>query len=90
MFQMDKKILKYDESQMLAAITAVKAGWTTAKASKHYKVPRTTLLYKLSGKYPISRKMGPPSYLTKEHEAILSKWIITSQKAGFPVSKIYV
>lgn len=81
------KILKYDENQILDAIQAVQNGMPILEASKRYKVPRTTLTYKLSGRYPIERKMGPASYISKEHEGIIVRWILESQKKGFPISR---
>lgn len=82
------RILKYEEGMMLEAIKAVKEGrMSVNKASKQFKVPRTTLTYKLSGKYPVERKMGPSSYLSN-YEGIIAKWIISSQKQGFPISKV--
>ncbi|PSN45450.1 hypothetical protein C0J52_15059 [Blattella germanica] len=82
----EKKILKYEENQMLQALEAVKNVMPIASASKLYKVPKTTLMCKNSGKYPVKRQMGPFCVLGKEYEDILVKWILESQKNGFPIS----
>ncbi|KAF5285695.1 hypothetical protein FQA39_LY16501 [Lamprigera yunnana] len=54
-----KKILQYPESTMQEALSATEKGMPVKTASKMFKVPKITLLYKLRGKNPESRKMGP-------------------------------
>ncbi|KAJ3643900.1 hypothetical protein Zmor_026582 [Zophobas morio] len=83
----NKKILKYSEADMLQALGAVTSGMAVSTASRTYKVPRTTLLYKHAGKYPIKRKMGPDTVLSNEEEQALVRWMLHIAKAGFPATK---
>lgn len=83
----EKKILNYDESSMETALHAVKNGMSVFKASKEFKVPRTTLYYKYKGKYPEQRKMGRATYLTPREEDGLVKWVLHMKECGFPVTK---
>lgn len=82
-----KKILKYPEERMVAAIAAVKEGLGLKKAARQFDVPKTTLLYKVRGVYPEKRKMGPETIFSIEEEKLLSDWVLSTAKAGFPVSK---
>ncbi|KAJ4438109.1 hypothetical protein ANN_14048 [Periplaneta americana] len=66
-------ILRYSEESMAAALNAVRKGQSITSAAKEFGVPKTTLLYKASGKYPEGRKMGPDTLFTKEEESFLSK-----------------
>ncbi|KAF9406540.1 hypothetical protein HW555_013128, partial [Spodoptera exigua] len=45
-----------------------------------------TLSYKVHGKTPFERRMGPESYLSTEQENVLVLWILEMAKAGFPVT----
>lgn len=79
--------LKYSEEQMSLAINAVKQGMPVSTAAKTFKVPRTTLLDKKSGRTPIYRKMGPPSILSLLEEEILVNWIFLMTQKHQPVTK---
>ena len=81
------KRLQYSENDMEKALEAVKNGIPVFRASKMFNVPRTTLLYKHTGKYPVERKIGPETVLSKHEEALLVDWIFKSVDAGFPVTK---
>lgn len=86
--QSQKKILKYDHSAMVNALTAVKKKEMSVKAAaKAFNVPRTTLLYKVNGRYPEERKMGPKTNLTIEEENILIEWMFRCASRGFPVTR---
>jgi hypothetical protein len=67
------------------AMRRCKLGIPVATAAKRHKVPRTTLLYKKTGKYPVERKIGAPTVLKKEEEAALVTWLKGDR--GFPVTK---
>lgn len=79
--------LKYSEEQMSLALNAVKQGMPVATAAKTFKVPRTTLLDKKTGRTPINRKMGPPSVLSLLEEEILVNWIFLMTQKHQPVTK---
>lgn len=82
-----KHRMNYSNELMQNAVTAVKSGMSCSEASRKYKVPRITLLYKVQGKFK-DKKCGRESYLNHEEEKLLVDWIVTMGKAGFPVTKI--
>ncbi|CAF4828048.1 unnamed protein product [Pieris macdunnoughi] len=55
-------------------------------AAKKFNVPRITLKYKVEGKHPIDRKMGPPAVLSRTEEKTIVDWIFEMARAGFPVT----
>lgn len=79
--------LNYREDAMMAAVEDVRLHKTAIRtAAKKFGVPRTTLKYKVEGKSPIHRKMGPPSILSQEEEAEICRWVKKMALAGFPVT----
>lgn len=38
-------------------------------------------------RYPVQRKMGPPTILTPQEEMLLTRWINASAKKGIPITK---
>lgn len=61
---------------MQQALLAVKHNNVSVKsAAKQFKVPKTTLHYKVSGKYPEERQMGPKTNLLQEEKTIIVDWI---------------
>ncbi|KAG5895399.1 hypothetical protein JTB14_018753 [Gonioctena quinquepunctata] len=56
-------------------------------SSKTFCVPKTTLLYKSTGVYPIERKIGPETVLSTEEKTLLVRWILHVGNVGFPVTK---
>ncbi|KAJ8915297.1 hypothetical protein NQ315_014805 [Exocentrus adspersus] len=82
------KRLQYLEADMLKAIVAARTGMMSIrKASVSFQVPRTTLIDKLKGRVPIERKIGASSILSSDEEQHLVTWILSSAKAGFPITK---
>lgn len=81
------KYYKYTKDDLKNALEAIKNGVPCATASKEYRVPRTTLIGKIKGKYPEDCRNGAPTILTVEEENLLINWIINLGKMGFPVSK---
>ena len=79
---------KYAQETIMQALAAINNGMTIYAASKHFGIPKTTLLYKHNGKRPLSGKSGPPTTFTPQEEQILVDWIIQMGKAGFPITKI--
>ncbi|XP_060803913.1 uncharacterized protein LOC132902523 [Amyelois transitella] len=80
------KMLSYSEEDMMKAYSDVKSGMSISAASKKYSIPYSTLSYKVNGKTPLERRMGPVSYLSAEQEDIIVLWILEMAKAGFPVT----
>ncbi|KAK9752986.1 CENP-B N-terminal DNA-binding domain [Popillia japonica] len=85
---MSKNILKYDDKLMQQALVAVKQNHVSVKsAAKQFNVPMTTLYYKVTGKYPEKRQMGPKTNLREEEEKIIIEWIFKSSHRDFPITK---
>lgn len=84
------KKLQYSEQDLQNALLAVENGMSFYKASQIYNIPKTTLLYKKSGKTPMARRMGPETILSEEEENLIVKWIFYVGDRGFPVSKDYL
>ncbi|XP_077294939.1 uncharacterized protein LOC143917331 [Arctopsyche grandis] len=82
-----RKVPNYSEEQMLNAIDDVLNGTPGAAAARRFAVPRVTLMYKVRGKAPVHRRMGPHSALNKEEECTLIEWIVEMSKSGFPITK---
>lgn len=72
---------------MKNALQAMTDGLTCREAARTFKVPRSTLFYKHSGKYPVERKMGPVTVLSPNEEKLLSDWILHMDNHGFPITK---
>ncbi|KAG8274777.1 hypothetical protein J6590_100278 [Homalodisca vitripennis] len=53
----------YKHEDLLLALDAVKKGESINSASKRFGIPQSTLSYKVSGKLPLDRKMGPQPLL---------------------------
>lgn len=84
---MSQKYRKYSKEDLKKAIHAVKNGMPCFTASKQFRVPRVTLYYKVTGKYAVDAKSGTSTILTSEEEHLLTEWIISVGKTGFPVTK---
>ncbi|KAH9642242.1 hypothetical protein HF086_005572 [Spodoptera exigua] len=80
------KMFSYSEDYMVKAYTEVKSGISISAAAKKYNIPYSTLSYKVHGKTPFERRMGPESYLSTEQENVLVLWILEMAKAGFSVT----
>lgn len=50
-------------------------------------IPSDILTYKVEGKFPIGKRVGPKCIFDTEQENILDNWIFAMAKAGFPVIK---
>lgn len=82
-----KKNKKYSEHELDEAIQAINNGMSVNKASKTFRIPRTTLKDKIHGRYPVHCKIGAPPILSDEEEKILVNWILNENKRMFPVTK---
>lgn len=80
-------MFNYKEEDMKNALQAMADGMKCGKAARTFKVPRTTLRYKYTGKYPKERKMGPITVLAPHQEKLLCDWIIHMESHGFPITK---
>ncbi|XP_051162064.1 uncharacterized protein LOC127282037 [Leptopilina boulardi] len=77
----------YTELDVEKALAAIKNGMSIRNASKIYQIPRTTLLYKYTGKSPISAKKGPALVLTEKEENELVSWFTMISDKGFTLTK---
>lgn len=50
------------------AIDAVKCGESASEVSRRFDVPRSTLIYKATGKSPAERRMGPSPALAHQQK----------------------
>lgn len=72
---------------MLNAVDAVNKGENLGLVAKRFRVPRVTLRNKVTGKSPLICSMGPETYLTKDEENILEKWIVDMYCRRAPITK---
>ena len=77
----------YTGADVENALAEIKKGMSIRNASKMFQIPRTTLLYKHTGKSPISAKKGPALVLTEKEETQLELWFIDVSEKGFAVTK---
>lgn len=77
----------YSKQQLSDALEAVERGISITVASKTFGIPRTTLLYKSTGKFPVNATMGPATILTAAEEAILVEWILSLANMHYPITK---
>lgn len=76
--------LNYNKESMEKAIEAVKKGMSKSRASLKFKVPRTTLIDKISGTHLL--KPGRPCILTVEEEQMIAKTVGAVSNWGFPMT----
>lgn len=75
---------KYTDDDFSKAIADVKAGRLSIRAAAaQYKIPRTTIGDHMKGR--VVTKIGRPTVLSEEEEAILSSRLITCAEFGFPM-----
>lgn len=80
----------YSEEAMVKAIDAVKSGDSASEVSRRFDVPRSTLIYKATGKSPAERRMGPSPALGTSAEKMLVNWVMGLAQRGFPSYKLYL
>ena len=83
-----KYCVNYSEHNVAEAIKYVKAGNSTLKASKLFKIPYQTLRDKYSNKHP--KIKGTESILNADEEVLLKDWIFDMAKRGMPRSRFQV
>ena len=78
---------KYDEEALIRALDDIQNNGLSKKAaSKKYKIPRSTLQFRLSQKFT-KTSLGPKPILSTDEEQILINWILESYRKGFPRRK---
>lgn len=82
-----KNCKTYTLESVALAMEEVSNGSTVYAAAKKYKIPRTSLFFKTTGKNQFGKKSGPPTVLSMEEEISLKDWIISMAANGFPVTK---
>ncbi|XP_033223648.1 uncharacterized protein LOC117177211 [Belonocnema kinseyi] len=81
------RVMTYSKADVENALAEIKKGMSIRNASKIFQIPRTTLLYKHTGKSPISAKKGPALVLTDKEESQLVQWFMNVSAKGFTVTK---
>ncbi|XP_076398102.1 uncharacterized protein LOC105662856 [Megachile rotundata] len=79
--------MRYAAEDLKKGLDAIDGGMRVLKASKIFKIPRTTLIYKHKGLYPKECRKGPPTNLTPDEEKSLVKWLSHIGDYGFPATK---
>lgn len=76
----------YTEEQLRSVLYSIKSGQMSIRqASREFKIPRSTIQFRLSHKFN-KVTHGPPPVLTSEEESIIVKWVLENFK-GFPRRK---
>lgn len=78
---------KYTDTDVYRALDEIHNGASISESARKFDIPRSTLSEKRSGRLPTEHRMGPPTILSSEEEALLVKWIFHVGEAGFPVTK---
>lgn len=73
---------KYSEESILSAIKDVKAGISQRQAAKRWKIPRTTLQERLSGRTSRAESHEFSQRLSREQESHLVRWILAQANLG--------
>lgn len=81
---------RYSHEQLEQALEAYRKGEIAFSISKRFGVPRSTLIYKASGKTPINkeRRLGPAPRIGFNAEGMLKNWVMALAVRGFPIRKI--
>ena len=78
----------WDDESMKRPMEAVKGGLMRVnQAARNFKVPRTTLRDRLSGRVEHGAKSGPEPYLTKEEEQELVDFLKQASRVGYGKTK---
>lgn len=82
-------MMKYSQQDMLNAIQEIKRGNSVKSTAKKYNIPRVTLMYKVKGKLPVGKRMGPKSIFPPEQE-YFSRMGNIHDKGWFSLDKRYI
>lgn len=85
-----KPLFEYSHEQLEQALEAYRKGENAFSASKRFGVPRSTLIYKASGKTPINkeRRLEPAPSIEFNADGMLKNWVMALAIRGFPIRKI--
>lgn len=72
--------LRYSQENLRNALQEIDRGMPTATASKQLGIPRTTLLYKKTGKYPRECRKGPSTNLCAFEEDSSTEIVLESEE----------
>ena len=73
---MANKTKRYDENAISECIKLIEhSNVRLAEACKRFKVPRTTIQYRLSSRWQLGTSNGPKSILTNDEEKQITLWI---------------
>lgn len=77
---------KYSEEALNEALKKIREeNWPIRKASKEFRVPRTTIQDRIHGRIVEKpRQMGPDTVLSGAEEQTLVDWLLNLAKCGFP------
>ena len=78
---------QWTEEQMSEAYHAVESGVSIHRVAEEYKVPRSTLADRVSGKVLLGAKGGKKRYLEDEEEDELVRFLIKCANIGYPRSR---
>lgn len=78
---------RYSKKDFEDAALAVRGGMSKILAAKMLGIPRTTLVDKLKGRYPIGKKKCPATSLSEKVESLIARWIQEIAAKGFPTTK---
>lgn len=82
-----KKFFEYTEKDLLKCLDEINKGSEIRSTCLKYNILHSTVINKMKMRYPIQRKMGPPTILTPKEELLLTKWINANAKKGIPITK---
>lgn len=83
-----KKCKKYTEDSLQQAAVAVKTkAMTLGQASRRFKIPKSTIKFRLSQKWTKKLRRGPQTMLTTEEESKIVTWVQEIERRGFPCTK---
>ncbi|XP_035903113.1 uncharacterized protein LOC118507920 [Anopheles stephensi] len=78
----------YDENAIRECIHLIEhSNVKLSDACKRFKVPRTTIQYRLSSRWQLGTCNGPKAILSSVEEHLISMWIVQMQQRGFPVTR---
>ncbi|XP_055710369.1 jerky protein homolog-like [Phlebotomus papatasi] len=78
---------QYTQDDVEKALKAFRSGKSVREAAKQFNVPKTTIFNKLTGKFPVQCRNGPPTTLTPGQEQELVKWILDCSDRWHPITK---
>lgn len=81
------KKYNYTEETLKRALLSIDRGMSVRQASVKFGIPRTTLIYKKSGKFNLTKKSGPGTILSDCEEKLIVEWIHLMAAKGFPITK---